>query len=367
MSIKIEKAEGSYLFDDKGNRYINLSESINILGHRNPEILRIINSYLSEGYIHYPLTISSSETKERVEEKLISLTGIKEGFAVFSSSGSESCDIALTALSELGPVITLEGSYHGLTGQFVYKKEVDKIKFGSSFEAPFPLSPDALEKIEYLVKKGARSIILEVLQVEGGIREVYDGFLKDLRKEFPDLIIAVDEVYTGMGKTGKLFSYEWQNVVPDIIMLGKAIGGGFPLGITVFRKEIFKRSKFLNLLRNRVFGSTAGNILALHLADFLLETVSKESFLKDVLNKSNIFIKNLNGFNSVYLSGRGLILGLNVKKDKVDELITRLLKERIFVTKMRDVIRLAPPLTIPEELIYEAVDKIRKVLSEDAQ
>ena len=361
MDLKIKSAEGSYLFDEYGKKYINLSESINILGHRNPVLLKIVDSYLREGYIHYPITISQPDIKDKIESKLLNISNIKEGNAIFSSSGSEACDISLSILSEFGPVITIQNSYHGLCGQFLIKNQFDKLKYKENFVIPFPYSSEVLNDIRELVKKGAKSIIIEVIQVEGGIREVYNGFIKDLRNEFPDLLIAIDEVYTGMGKTGKVFAYQWQNFVPDILVLGKAIGGGIPLGITLINKQLYSKSHFIRVIRNNAFGSTSGNILGLNLSYYILNLISKDQFLDDVNKKSRLFKNTLGVEFSNLISGKGLILGIKIPKNVIDEYIEELIKDGVYVTKMNDAIRISPPLTIPEELIIEAGEKIKKL------
>jgi acetylornithine/N-succinyldiaminopimelate aminotransferase len=363
MNFQIANADGSYLFDNAGKRYINLSESINILGHKNPELLSLLFSYLRHGYLHYPLTISTSEIAREVEKKLLSLSNLNAGESIFSSSGSEACDLALTVLSEFGPVIILQGAYHGLCGQYLIKDQFDELKYQNQFNTSFPYTHDNFGDIEHLINKGAKSIILEVIQVESGIREVYNGFLQDLKHEFPDLIVCIDESYTGIGKTGKMFAYQWHNFVPEMVILGKAIGGGIPLGITLINEEIYKRSNNVKKMRNKSFGSTAGNILGLNFANFILNKVSQEQFLKDVQSKGHLFVKTVGNDFSTLISGKGLIYGIRSDDRVIDDYINKLLKLGVYVTKMRNAIRISPPLTISEELITESGQKIKSVLS----
>jgi acetylornithine/succinyldiaminopimelate/putrescine aminotransferase len=362
MDLQIKEADGSYLFDQNGRKYINLSESINILGHRNQDLLNVIDSYLNYGYIHYPLTISTPKIAQQVEKKLLLLSNLKTGKAIFSSSGSEACDIALSILSDFGPVITIQGAYHGLSGQYVLKEQFDMLKYHENFVIPFPYNREILEYIKDLVAKGAKSIIIEVMQVEGGIREVYNEFLQDLKNEFSDLVICVDEAYTGIGKTGKMFAYQWHNFIPDIVIIGKAIGGGIPLGITLINDNIYRKSSFIKKIRNNSFGSTSGNILGLNMADYILNIVSQEQFLNRIQQKGFLFIETLGDEFSDIISGRGLIRGIKVDKNVIDRLIEKLIKDGIYVTKMSNAIRIAPPLTIPDALIIEAGKKIRNIL-----
>jgi acetylornithine/succinyldiaminopimelate/putrescine aminotransferase len=362
MYPEIEKAKGPYLIGKNGKQYINLSESINILGHRNRELMTVIHNHIRTGIVHYPLTISKPPAAEELENKLRKHTGLTDGTAVFSSSGSEACDVGLSILSDFGPVITLKGGYQGLSGQFLKKDEYDKLKYGSKFSLPFPKNRGAINELRSLINRGAKSIILEELQVEAGVKEVYDGFLNDIKESFPDLLICLDESYTGMGKTGKLFAYQWQNVVPDIVVIGKAIGGGIPLGITLVRKEIMERSYYAKKLRNNSFGSTSGNLVGLSLANHLLERVSDERFLREVRDKGEIFRSALGKRNAEIIKGRGLILGLKVDYDRIDEIISRILDEGIYVTRMNEVIRISPPLNIPQDLLKRAGKKMKNII-----
>jgi acetylornithine/succinyldiaminopimelate/putrescine aminotransferase len=362
MVVEIVGADNSYLFDSTGKRYINLSESINVLGHRNPELFSIIRKYLDNGYLHYPLTISKHKISLEVERKLLDLSGIEKGSAIFSSSGSEACDVALSILSEFGPVITLEGAYHGLCGQYLNKSSLDEFKYKSKFIAPFPTDKSSFGKLKELVEKGAKSIIIEIIQVEGGIREVYGEFIKDLKKNFPELIICVDESYTGIWKTGRLFSYQWYDFVPDLLIVGKAIGGGIPLGITLVKEDILKKSTMISLFRNGAFGSTAGNLLGLHLANYILDTVSDVKFLNEVNRKGRLFRDTIGEKLSSITRGKGLLYGIHSDQNFIDKHIQKLIEQGIYVTKMKDVIRISPPLTIPDELLIEAGEKIKNIL-----
>ncbi|MEM4066181.1 MAG: aminotransferase class III-fold pyridoxal phosphate-dependent enzyme, partial [Candidatus Micrarchaeaceae archaeon] len=193
MYPEIRQAVGAYLFDKNEKRYINLSESINILGHKNTELLTLIHKHLDTEILHYPLTISRPPAAVELETKLRNLTGINDGQAVYSSSGSEACDIALSILSDLGPVITLNEGYHGLTGQYLKKSKYDELEYGKKFILSFPNNKGVLEELNELVSHGAKSIIIEELQVEAGIREVYNGFLRDIKEKFPELLVCVDE------------------------------------------------------------------------------------------------------------------------------------------------------------------------------
>ena len=359
----VARAQGEFLYDENGKRYLNFAESTNVLGHRNPEVIRIISGYLEDGFIHYPLTISFPRIAERVIEKMERISGIDQGGYVFSSSGSEACDVAMSVMSDLGPVITVEGGYPGNTGQFIRKRVIDRSIYGYDFEIPFPYSDSVLSNIEAMIRRGAKSIMLEPLQVEGGLRKVYDGFLSDIRRNFPELVMCVDECYTGFGKTGRFFSYQWFNVKPDIVVVGKAIGGGLPLGLTIIDDDVKKRSSISGIFRNGAFGSSAGNILALNVADYVISVVSAKEFLREVELKGKLFNsipgdkfrKRLRGMGLI----RGIEFGSKVQASKFSRLI---INKGIFATPMSDAIRISPPLNINEDNLSMGIKEIESSL-----
>ncbi|MGC8516061.1 MAG: aminotransferase class III-fold pyridoxal phosphate-dependent enzyme [Thermoplasmata archaeon] len=346
----VARAQGDFLYDESGKKYLNFSESTNILGHRNPGIIGIISKYLEDGFIHYPLTVSFPRIAERVVEKMDRISGIDEGGYVFSSSGSEACDVAMSIMSELGPVITVEGGYPGNTGQFIRKKEIDRSIYGYDFEIPFPSSNSVLSNMEAMIRRGAKSVMLEPLQVEGGFRKVYDGFLSDIRRNFPELVICVDECYTGFGKTGRFFSYQWFGVKPDIVVVGKAIGGGLPLGLTIINDEVNSKSSVSRIFRNGAFGSSAGNVLALNVADYVISAVSAGEFLSEVERKGELFESITGDIFKERLRGMGLVRGIGFgSKTQASEFSRSLLNKGVFATSMGDAVRLSPPLNISEE------------------
>ncbi len=364
MAITFQGGKGSYLFTGDGSKLVNFSESNNILGQMNPEIIKAIYEHISTKPLHYPLTVSYNKSAENVISRLSELSGMHESSGIYSSSGSEACDIALTALSDLGPVITVKGAYHGKSGQYINKNGYDLLKYGREFEIPFPSGNDVMDHIKDLVNAGSASIILEPIQVESGIHSVYPDFFADLAKEFPNLIVCVDESYTGMGKTGKVFSYQlYSSALPDVVMVGKAIGGGLPLGITLFNSEIATRSKFLLSLRNGVYGSTSGNLLSLSLASVILDHVSDSSFLAGVSKKGKIIEDILKPLFGKRLRGSGLIrgIGFQSKSDAVN-FSDKLTLSGIFATAMGDAIRISPPLNIENTVLKNAIERIGELV-----
>ncbi len=358
----IVRGKGSFLFDDLGKRYINFAESTNIFGHGDPELTTIMKDRIDSGLIHYPLTISYPEIAKTVVNKLEKIIGIS-GREIYSSSGSEACDIAFSVLSEFGPIITLEGGYHGNSGQFFNKAENDRIKYGFYFNLKFPEDDSFLEEIDKCIEKGASSLLIEPLQVEGGIREIPTSLIKKIRTRYPDLFICVDESYTGFSKTGRFFSYQWHDIVPDMIIMGKSIGGGLPLGLTLINNKISDKSEFVRNLRNNAFGSSSGNIMSLFLADNIISRTSSNSFIEEVKMKETIFKQALRANVRKKITGRGLILGiLTDDKTTALQISNKLMDVGIFATIMRATVRLSPPLNIADELLINTAENINELI-----
>ena len=367
MAIEFSGGKYSYLLSADGRKFINFSESNNIFGQMNQEIIKAVCAHVSRNPIHYPLTVSYGKSARSIVSRLFRLAGMKDSIGVYSSSGSEACDIALTALSELGPVITVKGAYHGKSGQYFNKKLYDSLRYKREFEIPFPAGDEAMDHIGKCVEAGAASLIVEPIQVESGIHPVYPNFFSDLARKFPDLNICVDESYTGLGKTGRIFSYQlYNNAVPDVIIVGKAIGGGLPLGVTLFKREIAMGNKFLNSLRNGVYGSTSGNLLSLSLASIVLDYVSDISFLSEVSRKGRIIEDMLSPLFGKRLRGAGLIQGIGFRSgSEAAEFSEKLAQRGVFASAMGDAIRMSPPLNIEDDVLEKALKKIME-LAEDA-
>lgn len=346
MDIKIIDGDNSFLRDKDGTIYINFSESINILGHRNPEIIELILSHLNSGIIHYPLTISKPEIANIVAEKLIKIAGMESAGYVFTSSGSEAADVAMSIMRQHGPVIIISGSYQGNSGQSVFMNSDNVRRFGRDFCIDFPYNGDIKPAAE-LMKYGVSGIIIEPLQVEGGLRELPLNFVVELKEKFPELLICFDEAYTGIGKTGDFFAYEKYGIKPDLLIIGKAIGGGLPLGITLVSKNVYTNSNVYKMFRNNAYGSTSGNLISLDIASLIIDKVSSLKFLSMVRNKGEIIYDMLYPVYGNRLTGRGLIWGIIPKKGDIAENLAEKLREQgLMITTMSGVIRISPPLTI---------------------
>ncbi len=346
MDIKIIDGNNSMLYDKDGREYINFSESINILGHRNPEIIESISSYINSGIIHYPLTISRPEIANVIAEKLIKIAGMAPAGYVFTSSGSEAADVAMSIMRGHGPVITISGSYQGNSGQSIFMNSDNVRQFGRDFCIDFPYNGD-IKPVAGLLKYGISGIIIEPLQVEGGLREIPLNFVRELREKFPELLICFDEAYTGIGKTGDFFAYEKYGITPDLLIIGKAIGGGLPLGITLVSRDIYTNSKVYKMFRNNAYGSTSGNLMSLDLANLIIDKVSSLKFLSMVRDKGKIIYDMLYHVYGSRLTGRGLIRGIiPEKRDTAENLAEKLREHGLMITSMSGVLRISPPLTI---------------------
>ncbi len=360
MSTNIVNGYGSFLYDKEGKQYINFSESINILGHRNKDIIKIIEGHIKSGMIHYPLTISIPSIAQELTAKLMKIAGIKNGGYVFSSSGSEAVDIAMSIMSEFGPVITVSGGYFGNSGQFLHLERDYYSRYNKQFRIEFPVD-SGMDDIEKLIDSGAGGIILEPLQVEGGIREFPNNFIKNIRKNFPDFLICFDESYTGFGKTSDFFAFERHGVVPDLLVVGKAIGGGIPMGLTLISGDLVTKSTIYEKFRNHAFGSTSGNLIALELAKSLIDHVSDPHFLETVKESGKIVSNILRPVYGNRFSGRGLICGVApLHVEEAGRIAAFLRTMGLMITDMSGILRISPPLNIEPDILIRGCNIIIK-------
>ncbi|ERJ12471.1 aspartate aminotransferase family protein [Haloplasma contractile] len=365
LNIEVEYAEGSYLVDKKGDRYLDLFSglSVNNLGHRNQHIINNIKDQL-DCYLHISNFFVSEPTVDLA--KLL----VENSFAskiFFSNSGTEANEAAIKLARKYGKtisknkfeILTANKSFHGrtyggmtLTGQEKYKK-----MFTPTIDGVKHFELNDLESLENLVSEQTCAVFLELVQGESGVNEVTDTFmskLNELRSKYK-FLICIDEVQTGMGRTGDLFAYEHYNVTPDLVTLAKSIGGGLPLGallVPYYLENVFAPGE-----HGTTFG---GNPVSCIAGKAVLEEVIKPSFQKEIKDKGQYVINRVKELKSSYpqlikqIRGRGLMIGIEVRDRDLAYRIRELAMEKKVLINIasQTVIRLLPPLTIS----YEELD-----------
>ena len=373
IDIEVDHGDGVYLYAIDGTRFLDFTSGIgvNCLGHSHPSL---VNALKSQGEkIWHCSNLFKVSGQEAVAEKLV-----KNSFAsnvFFCNSGSEATETSIKVArkffyekgySSKNRIITFEGAFHGrtLASLFAAKNPDHTRGFGPDVEGfdqvPFG-DHDALEKA---INQNTAAIMVETILGEGGIRVIPEDCLKGLRKlcDEKGILLILDEVQCGLGRTGKLFAFEWAKIKPDIVPIAKGIGGGFPLGACLMNK------KTASTMSPGSHGSTfGGNPLAMSIATVVLDYILNKDFLKNVEKVGNYLKSRLE--EEVIkkhptlvsgIRGRGLMLGIE-SKIKNEILIKEMINHKLLTVKAsQNVIRILPPLILEEKHVDEAILKINK-------
>ncbi|MEF3254270.1 MAG: aspartate aminotransferase family protein [Deferribacterales bacterium] len=371
--IEFVKGEGGYLYDKNGKKYIDFASGIAVtnLGHSNKEITKVICEQAST-LIH-----TSNLYKNGLQESCAELISKLSfgGKVFFCNSGAEANEAALKLARIYGnkkyageryEVITMVNSFHGrtfttlsATGQEKVKKGFEPV-LGFFHHVPY----NDLDALLSTINSNTVAIMLEVVQGEGGVVPAdpdYIGKVKEICDE-KDILFIIDEVQTGIGRTGKFFGYQHYGIEPDVMTLAKALGNGFPIGAMV------AKDKFAEYLAPGTHASTfGGNYLGCAIAKRVLEIISDERFLKSVNEKSVYMVEKLrNIFNGVgVIRGIGLMLGVKLEKFQQSDFINQAHKNGILTVPAGDnTIRIYPPLNADYEFLDEGLELLKKSLGE---
>lgn len=368
--LKFVKGEGTWLIEEDGRRFLDLGAGIavNALGHAHPELVKALSEQAQN--LWHVSNLYEIPNQQRLADQLVSLTFADTVF--FTNSGTESCELAVKMARkywyEKGQpgrveIITFQGSFHGRSSAGIAAAGSEKMTkgFGPLLPGFVHLKWSDHDAIEAAISDKTAAIIIEPIQGEGGIRPVPEQCLKGLRDLCDEhgLLLIFDEVQCGVGRTGKLFAHEWAGIDPDIMMVAKGIGGGFPLG-AVLASE------------NAAFGMTAGthgstyggNPLGCAVGNKVLELVGETAFLGEVAEKAAYFKAGLedlvarhpNTFKSV--RGKGLMMGLECAVPNMDVVNAGYDALILTVPAGDNVVRFVPALTITKEEIDEALARL---------
>jgi acetylornithine/N-succinyldiaminopimelate aminotransferase len=376
-TITIVKGKGEYVWDDKGKEYLDFSTGIATtgLGHCHPALVKAIQEQ-AETLIHVS-NLYRIVPQGKLAEALVSKAGA--GRVFFCNSGAEASE-ALIKFSRLfgiqrsgtaepaTSVIVSNNGFHGRTFGGMSATPQKKIQDGFFPMLPnFPVGTmNDIQSFSDLVDERTAAILIEPIQGEGGIHVASIEFLKDLRAlcDEKNILLLMDEVQSGSGRTGDFFAHEFANIKPDAIGMAKGLGGGFPIGavwIAEDKADLFKPGSH---------GSTfGGNPLACAAALAVLETIESESLLERVKELSKPWIKKLNDLKDsheilVEVRGRGFLIGLDFAEDPSS--IQKKLETRGLLTVRAggNVLRLLPPLTVNESSLNKSLEILSSVLNE---
>ncbi|MFC2138068.1 aspartate aminotransferase family protein [Bacteroidota bacterium] len=370
--ITLIKGKGTKVWDSEGNKYIDALAGIavNSVGHCHPKVAKAIKK--QAGKLVHISNFYVSKPQAKLAKKLVELSGLERAF--FSNSGAEADEAAIKIARKYaskqgrgGTIISFEGCFHGRTLATI---ATGKKKFQEGFE-PIPggfiqIPLNNIEAFKKSVDKNVAGIIIEPIQGEGGINIVDKVFLQELvaicKKE--NIVVIIDEVQTGMGRTGKFFGYEHFGIKPDIMTMAKALGGGFPIGATLFSEEISKSISFGD--HGTTFG---GNPLACAAALATINVIEKENIVAKTKKLGNKTLDKLqkiaqNENSIVDVRGMGLMIAIELNFPG-RPVVEKLMKKGILGNVTADkVLRLLPPLIMKEKELNYVVDILIETIKE---
>ncbi len=365
-----EKGTGATIIDIKGKKYIDMFAGIavNLFGYNYSDINNAIFKQVKK-YIHLSRLFYNKK-----QEELSSLLK-KNSFAkgvYFANSGAEANEVAVKFARKWGllkknkayKIITFYNSFHGrtyltltATGQEKFHKILNPEAPGFTY-AKFNDIDDVKSKTD----NETVAIMLELIQAEGGVNVADKNFVKqisDFCKE-NNILLIIDEVQTGLGRTGKIFCYENYDIEPDIVTSGKGLGGGLPLSAVLTGDKVYE------IIENNDHGTTmGGNPVACAAGCVILKKIVNKKFLKEVEDKGNYLMQSLKNINSekiLEVRGKGLLTGMQIKGD-AKKIVSEALKQGLILNACKpDVIRFVPPLIITKKEIDSAIKILRRII-----
>lgn len=371
--IVFVRGQGSYIWDSQSRRYLDFIQgwAVNCLGHCPPVVTRALTEQAGKLLTPSPAFLNAPSLE--LAEMLVRESCFDRVF--FTNSGAEAIEGAIKLARRYGEfhksgayeIITLDGAFHGRT--LAAMSASGKAAFENLFEPKVPGFPKAklndIASVERLIGDKTVAVMLEPIQGEAGVQPATVQFLQALRDltEHRGLLLIVDEIQTGVGRTGRMFDYQNASIEPDIMTLGKGVGGGVPLGALLAKEGVccFKHGD--------QGGTYNGNPLICAAGAAVLEQVSNRAFLSHVQAAGTHLSKRLRSLASQYglgeTRGRGLLRALDLKRDKASEITARAMHHGLLVNAPRpDTLRFMPALNVSFREIDAAVEILDRVFSE---
>ena len=372
-SLSFSHGKGCYLFSTSNEKYLDFVSGIavNALGHCHSHLVKVMKSQ-AEKLWHVSNAFEIPE-QEKLAKRLVENTFADH--VIFMNSGAEATEasikIARKYFYEKGQtnknrIITFKGAFHGRTLASLFAaNNPDHIK-------GFEPKVDGFDQVDFgdhdslkkAINKNTAAIMVEPILGEGGIKVIPPECLIGLRKicDENDLLLILDEVQCGIGRTGKFFAFEWSGIEPDIVPIAKGIGGGFPIGACLVNK------KAGSCMKPGSHGSTfGGNPLAMSIGNAVLDIIFEKNFLDNVISQGNYFEEQLLKIKKKFphiiegVRGKGLLKGIKLKVENT-KFINQLFEQKLLVVKASEnVVRLLPPLIVNKNEIDEAISIIDKV------
>ena len=370
--LRFERGEGVWLFTETGERYLDFAAgvAVNSLGHAHPHLVAELKSQADK--VWHLSNLYEVPGQEKLSKRLTEATFADKVF--FTNSGAEALECAIKTARryqfskghpEKFHIITFEGAFHGRTLATIAAGGQEKYLEGFGPKAPgFDQVPFGdLDAVRAVITDATAGILIEPVQGEGGIRPATNEFMRGLRQLCDEhgLLLILDEVQCGVGRTGKLFAHEWSGITPDIMAVAKGIGGGFPLGACLATAEAASGMKA------GTHGTTyGGNPLAMAVGNAVLDVVLADGFLDHVRDIALVFRQGLASLKDRFpdiiedIRGEGLMLGIKAAIPQA-ELLQAIRAEHLLGVPAGDnVIRLLPPLVVTAEEAREGIARIER-------
>jgi len=374
LPVAFEQGAGAWLTDQDGQQYLDALSGIGVcgLGHAHPDVAQAIAD--QAGKLLHTSNLYHIPLQEELAARLISLAGMDKVF--FANSGAEANEAAIKIARLFGHkkgidqpvIITATGSFHGRTMATLSATGNTKVQdgFAPLVEKFIHVPYNDIEALNSIADGNTVAVMLEPIQGEGGIIIPDEGYLKRVREicDQNDYLLILDEIQTGMCRTGEWFAFQHENITPDVMTLAKALGNGMPIGACL------AKGAAAELIQPGSHGSTfGGNPLASRAALAVIDVLSKQKLHENAAKLGAQMQESFKqGFSEikgvVSVRGKGLMLGIELDKDCA-QLVTMALEEHLLINVTSDnVIRLLPPLIIDEDLAQQIVEKVIRIVKE---
>lgn len=370
--VALKSGKGAVAYDENGKKYIDVSSGIgvNSLGYCNDGWVEAVTK--QAGTIQHMSNYFYSEQASNLAEKLCTLTGMSK--VCFGNSGAEANECAIKiarkySFDKYGEgrngIITLKNSFHGrtvttlsATGQDVFHNYFFPFTEGFSY-----VEAGDINALKNAVNKNTCAVMLELIQGEGGVNILDKDYVQSLVKfcNENDILVIVDEVQTGVGRTGKLFAFENYEILPDLVTVAKGLGGGLPIGLCMCGE------KLKDVMSPSTHGTTFGaNPVVCAGANYVLDTITADGFLDEVNKKGAYIEEKVSKFENVKNVRRmGLMIGIELESGNAHDIAVKCVENGLLIITAKDLLRMLPPLVITYDEIDEALKILENTLKEN--
>ena len=374
--ISFKYGKGSYLYSTDKKKYLDFVQGIavNSLGHAHPKLVKTIKDQSKKlWHVSNAFQIPEGET---LAKKLCKKTFAN--YVMFQNSGAEATEAAIKVARRYfysigkpnkNRILCIKNSFHGRTLAAIFASGSKKMTegFGPKIKGFDHFNYGDHNSLKKKINKNTAAIMVETIMGEGGIKVIPDWCLKELRElcNKKNILLILDEVQCGIGRSGDFFAFEKSKVKPDIVPIAKGIGGGFPIGAVLMNKKV------ASSMTPGTHGSTfGGNPLAMSVGNAVMDIISKKKFLNNIKSLSKYFLFKLNKIQEKYPSvikqirGKGFLIGIQLYKDQT-EFIKKLMDNQLLTIRAAEnVVRILPPLNVKKNEIDISIKIIEKVCSQ---